>query len=113
MAAAKAEWDEKHSPAKKFNPATGRMTRQKSFSFEKAWTWQLFLASACFTEHVGTPTEYSNGGSVKVAAHGGATPGGLAGELEKLVAKREKTGKYPDIQTTVTNLNGFTSKSGG
>ena len=55
MAAAKAAWDEKYFPDKKFNETTGKMTRTKSSSFEKAWTWQPFLANACSTEHVGTP----------------------------------------------------------
>ena len=90
----------------------GRMTNKKSSSFEKARTWQPYIANACMTEHVGTLTEYSNGGRVQVEAHAGATPGGLADALEKLVAERKKTGRFLDVKITITNLNGFADKSG-
>ena len=94
MAAAKAAHDEQYPPARKFSAVTGKKTNKKSSSFEKGLTWQTVLANACLTEHVGTPTEYSNGGSVKIVALGGATPGGFADELEKMVAERAKAGKY-------------------
>ena len=32
--------------------------------------------------------------------------------LEKLVAERKEKGKFPDVQITITNFNGFTNKSG-
>ena len=112
MDAAKAAWDEVNPHMKKFNEKTGRWANKKSSTFEKGYTWQLFIAHACIEQRGGPPTEYANGGSVKVAAHGGATPGDLADALDLLAKERDRTQNWPDVQITITKLNGFSSKKG-
>ena len=50
---------------------------------------------------------------MKVTAMGGEKPDGLAVELERLTAERLAKQQWPDVQITITNLNGFISNSGG
>ena len=89
------------------------MSKNKNSSFEKAYTWHPFIENVCIEQKImDCLTEFTNGGSVKVEAHGGTTPGDLADRREKLYDERTRTQVWPDVQITINNFNGLATKSG-